>query len=490
MSEEALLVSITSELDKQPLRATRYLQVSLPMPDAGWRLHILKNVRGVRTEILKNSLLTAGIYLVVVLLSMYSIQRQRIQRERLRHDRETKKTLEANEARIRSILDNTKAGIVTMDSFGRIDYINPSAERLFGYPLPELRGQHFTELMPPEQRAQGSKALHLASATPIEISGLRKNQRLVPLEMIISVMNADPKGYHYMATLHDITERKQHEQALQQAYDELEHRVIERTQDLTQANTLLKQEIEQHRHTTETLQKTQNELIQAAKLALLGQMSASINHELNQPLAAIRAYAENGVTFLQRDNPEMAQANLEEIVELTERMASISAQLKMFARKSEGQLSLVSVSASVDYALRLFRPQIEKEQVQLQRQTPEQELFVNADPVRLEQVLVNLISNALHAVAGRPKRTIGLTIEQVEQQVLLSVSDSGAGIADEHLGQLFNPFFTTREGGKGLGLGLSISYRIIHDFGGTITAFNRPEGGATLRISLPLAEVI
>ncbi|WP_051227544.1 PAS domain S-box protein [Oceanospirillum beijerinckii] len=509
LDADSQLVKITPTAEEEATKVNLYLQASRPMADAGWRVHILKNARGVRTEILKNCLLTAGIYLVVVLLSMYSIQRQRIQKERIRHDRETKKALEINEARIRAILDNTKAGIVTMDRHGRIDYINPSAELMFGYQLHELHGHYFTELIPNEHQTECAEALQKINSAPLEIKGLRKDSSLIPIEILISMMS---RGQHtdYMITLHDITERKQHEEALQQAYDQMESRVVERTQDLTEPNARLKQEIEQHRHTTETLQKTQDELIQAAKLAVLGQMSASINHELNQPLAAIRAYAENGVTFLERDMAEMAQTNLEEIVELTDRMASISAQLKLFARKSEGQLSLISPKATMEYALRLFKPQIEKEQVTLELMTPEQEYFVRADGVRLEQVLVNLISNALFAVAGRDKRQLRITLQRqqqqqqsqpgslmqnetqaipMEDQFWIDVSDSGSGIAEEHLGQIFNPFFSTREGGKGLGLGLSISYRIIRDFGGTLTAFNHPEGGATLRIILPLAEV-
>ena len=484
------LVTITPQPLAGASKITHYLQVSQPMPDAGWRIHILKNTRGVRTEILKNCLLTAGIYLVVVLLSMYSVQRQRIQRERIRHDRETKKTLEVNEARIRAILDNTKAGIVTMDRYACIDYINPSAERMFGYQLYELHGRRFTELIPDNLRPSCDAALQKASSIPVEIKGLKKDLSQVPMEMIVSMMSRRQSN-DYMITLHDITERKQHEEALQTAYDHLEHRVVERTLDLTQANGLLKKEIEQHRHTTETLQTTQDELIQAAKLAVLGQMSASINHELNQPLAAIRAYAENGVTFLERNNAEMAQTNLTEIVELTDRMAAISAQLKLFARKSEGQLSLISPQATIEYALRLFKPQLDKEQVSLDFQRPEQEYFVRADGVRLEQVLVNLISNGLLAVSDKEQRNllIKLQVEPEENQIWIDVSDSGSGIADEHLGQIFNPFFSTREGGKGLGLGLSISYRIISDFGGTIKAFNRPEGGATLRIILPLATI-
>ena len=488
---QGLLVKIASDQDADTIQVNTYLQLNRAMPNAGWHLHILKNTQNVRTEILKNSLLAAGIYMVLVLLTLYSLQRQRIQRERVRHDRETKKALEANEARIRAILDNTKAGIITMDRTGKVDYINPTAEALFGYQLHELHGHNFSDLIHQNHKQHSQQALIAASSHPIEVLGLRKDRQTVPVEMIISMMSRS-QGSDYMITLHDITERKQHEEALQAAYDEMESRVVERTQDLTETNDRLKQEIEQHRHTAETLQKTQDELIQAAKLAVLGQMSASINHELNQPLAAIRAYAENSITFIQRGQPDMARDNLNQIVELTDRMATISAQLKLFARKSEGQLAIVSVQATIQYALRLFRPQLEKEQITLNIALPDQELFVRADAVRLEQVIVNLISNALLAVSDHHEKRITVSLKQDQlndkDQAVIDVADSGAGITVKNLHQIFNPFFSTREGGKGLGLGLSISYRIISDFGGNITAFNRPEGGATLRVTLPIAE--
>lgn len=486
-------VKIASASDSSRIQVNAYLQFDRPMPNAGWHLHILKNTKSVRTEILKNSLLAAGIYMVLVLLTLYSLQRQRIQRERTRHDQETKKALEANEARIRAILDNTKAGIITLDRTGKIDYINPSAEVMFGYQLHELHGQNFCDLIHPKNRNDCQQALMDAGGYPLEILSLRKDRRTVPIEIVVSLMSRS-QGSDYMITLHDITERKQHEEALQKAYDEMESRVVERTQDLTEINQRLKKEIVLHRRTAETLQKTQDELIQAAKLAVLGQMSASINHELNQPLAAIRAYAENSMTFIERDRSDMASENLQQIVELTDRMATISAQLKLFARKSEGQLAIVSTQATIEYALRLFRPQLEKEEILLEVSLPEQDLFVRADAVRLEQVIVNLISNALLAVTGRTDRCIKISLHRIHQsdpdgknndQICIDVTDSGPGIADENLTQIFNPFFSTREGGKGLGLGLSISYRIISDFGGSIIAFNRPEGGATLRVSLP-----
>jgi two-component system C4-dicarboxylate transport sensor histidine kinase DctB len=272
---------------------------------------------------------------------------------------------------------------------------------------------------------------------------------------------------------------------LAKARDELERNVKSRTQDLTATNRRLSAEIDERRRAERRLRKTQDELIQAAKLAVLGQLAAGINHELNQPLSAIRAYAENARAFLQRQRLDTADANLAQIIELTQRMAAISAQLRQFSRKSGDNLTRVSVTACFDYALRLFYAKLTEQSVRVERHWPDEDIWVRADPVRLEQVLVNLIGNALLAMAETPAPCLQLGIEQHADEVHLLVSDNGAGIASERLGNIFEPFYTTRGSGTGLGLGLSISARIIEDLNGYISAANRPTGGACFTVRLP-----
>lgn len=269
--------------------------------------------------------------------------------------------------------------------------------------------------------------------------------------------------------------------------DELEVSVERRTRDLMASNQRLSDEIEERRRAEANLRQTQDELIQAAKLAVLGQLAAGINHELNQPLAAIRAYAENARRFMELAHHDKADANLEQIVELTERMADISAQLRQFSRKSSERQETISVQACIDYALRLFQSRLREGNVIIVHDWPTETLWVKGDLVRLEQVLVNLIGNALQAMktVPAPQLTLGAHIHQ--QQVIISVSDNGPGIPEEHLGQIFEPFFTTKAPGSGLGLGLSISSRIMDDLGGKLQAANQPEGGASFTITLPLS---
>ncbi|MFC3285823.1 sensor histidine kinase [Litchfieldella rifensis] len=274
-------------------------------------------------------------------------------------------------------------------------------------------------------------------------------------------------------------------QTLARARDELERNVERRTRDLVDSNRRLSAEIEERRRAEANLRQTRDELIQAAKLAVLGQLAAGINHELNQPLAAIRAYAENARTFLARQRLDTADANLEQIVELTARMAKISAQLKQFSRKSGDTLTAVSVPACFDYALRLYQARLSSAGVEIVRHWPAQETWVRADLVRLEQVLVNLIGNALQAMAETPSPRLVLGIEPRGSEVHITVADNGPGIADEHLNRVFEPFFTTKSTGSGLGLGLSISSRIIDDMGGRLEASNQAGGGARFLITLP-----
>jgi len=278
-------------------------------------------------------------------------------------------------------------------------------------------------------------------------------------------------------------EQARHEQdkrrAMQQTLATLEERVAQRTVDLVASNRLLQEEVDRHQH-------TQDELIQAAKLAALGQMSAGISHELNQPLAAIRAYADSARSLLAHDRFDEAQDNLLQIAELTERMANISAQLRVFARRSEGQRTRVSLRASIDGALRILQPRIKAAGARIEVQLPDDDLYALADMVQLEQVLVNLLGNALDAVAGTPRPSVEVVAWQDGAGVVLTVRDHGAGIADEHLARIFDPFFTTSD--TGLGLGLSISHRIVERMAGSLTAANHPDGGALFRLVLEPAD--
>jgi two-component system, NtrC family, C4-dicarboxylate transport sensor histidine kinase DctB len=262
---------------------------------------------------------------------------------------------------------------------------------------------------------------------------------------------------------------EQARKVLQEANTKLETRVSERTHELTESNILLRKEIEDRKRTEIALQNTRSELIHAAKLAALGQMSASINHELNQPLAAIRSYSDNGRLFLRKGRLEDTLWNLEQISELTERMAQIGVQLKLFSRKTSGEMTVVPLHGVIDGALEILNPVIRRSDVVIDVMIQPENIEVRANYVLLQQVLVNLVSNALHAVEGCPVREIKITTSREEGgRVSITVQDSGAGILGEHLPHIFEPFYTTKQSGQGLGLGLSITERILREMHGEI----------------------
>ncbi|WMC12403.1 ATP-binding protein [Oceanimonas pelagia] len=270
-----------------------------------------------------------------------------------------------------------------------------------------------------------------------------------------------------------------HERELQQAHATLERRVEQRTQQLTDSNRRLKQEVEQHR-------QTQNQLVQAAKLAVLGQLSAGINHELNQPLTAIRQFADNARKLLERGRIEAAAGNLEEIGGLAQRMAAILQPLREFARQRDAGGAQTRLEQLRRGVMVLMGGELEKRQAVLHWPTTHDALAVTGDPGRLEQVLVNLIGNALQAMAGEPEPRIDINVSTSAGRVIIAVRDHGPGLSEQVLAHIFEPFFTTKS--TGLGLGLSISHRIAESLDGELTAANHPQGGAVFTLVLNRAD--
>ena len=275
--------------------------------------------------------------------------------------------------------------------------------------------------------------------------------------------------------------------AREDARARLEARVRERTAELDETNTLLREQVEERIRAEAQLRRTQAELVQAGKLAALGQMSAALSHEFNQPLAAVKAYAENAATFLDRGREGEARENIRLISAMTDRMAAISKHLRNFARRPQDKTGPVPIGAVVDDALAVMGPRLAGAQAVLTNSLPTEDLWVIGGRVRLQQVIVNLIGNALDAMEGlaHPKITISLAVE--DGRCKLMVRDIGPGLSEAALAQAFDPFFTTKAPGQGLGLGLSISYNIVRDFNGRLTAANHSAGGALFTVELDLS---
>ncbi|TBU73058.1 two-component sensor histidine kinase [Pseudomonas daroniae] len=238
---------------------------------------------------------------------------------------------------------------------------------------------------------------------------------------------------------------------------------------------------------TAALRTAQEGLVQAAKLAALGQMSAALAHEINQPLTALQVHLGTLRMILADGELEEARQSLVRHEELLQRMAALAGHLKTYARKSPGGLrETLELGAVLDKALQLLEPRLRDVEVHIQR-TPEQPAWVAGDAIRLEQVLVNLIRNALDAMQDHPAPRLTIELELTDDHWALHIDDIGAGIDTEALPQLFDPFFTTKPVGDGLGLGLAVSYAIVRELDGDLQAANRPEGGARFTLRLPAA---
>ncbi|MDO6735621.1 ATP-binding protein [Octadecabacter sp. 1_MG-2023] len=277
------------------------------------------------------------------------------------------------------------------------------------------------------------------------------------------------------------TERRR---TLAEANAQLEGAVAERTVELSDINAQLRQEVSERIATEAQLTKAQSDLVQAGKLSALGEMSAGISHELNQPLMAIRSYAENAEAFLERGKTDVAGQNLGRIAELSRRMGRIIRNLRAFAKQESEGLTDVDLGGVISAVLEITEARTKASNVTVEWVPPARPIIVRGGEVRLQQVVLNLVSNAMDAMEGQsqPQR-IEIDIDTVDGRVELYVRDSGPGLDEPD--RIFDPFYSTKQVSQdGMGLGLSISYGLVQSFGGMIRGRNHPRGGAVFTVTL------
>lgn len=284
-------------------------------------------------------------------------------------------------------------------------------------------------------------------------------------------------GLHRRRILRQLVQTRN---ALQQTHDQLERQVDERTWQLRSANEELQRQIDQR-------VQAESELMQAGKLAVLGQMSAGISHEINQPLTALRALSRNALQFLEIGRTREVAGNLQSIDEMAERMGRIVNQLKSFARKEGAGQAAVDLAGATRNVLLMLDHRLRTEPVDLHLDIPEG-VRVLVDSNRLEQVLLNLVGNALDAMADATTRELRIAaLARPDGRIAVQISDTGQGMSEAQMAHLFEPFFTTKAAGQGLGLGLVISSKIVGEFGGTLRA-QRGEVGMLFEFDLAAAE--
>jgi PAS domain S-box-containing protein len=446
------------------------LVVSVLLDDLKWHVGVLTPLKPATQRALYVAFTLAGGCLALALLVLYLREyrlKRKSQLEVIRAQRES-------EQRQRYIINTAQVGLITVDHRGRIIFINPMVMQQFGVSLSLIINQPlqmlFADIEMFEPLKRWLDGLSRGEFTPItgyEVVGQRSDGSTFPLLFSIRLMKTAPEA-SYLVTIIDITRRKGLEYALREANESLERKVIERTSALAMA---------------------QNDLVQAEKLAALGRMSTAIVHELNQPLTAMRTY----LSILRQlvTQPNLLLENISELNGLVDRMALITGQLKTFAYKKSDMPSRMEFVSAMQRVLQQFEPRFQEQNIALNVSCSESEIFVQADDVRIEQVLINLVKNACDAMLETDvSKLLILDVSVKNGSLSLSISDTGVGASDEQLSHIFEPFYTTKPMGSGLGLGLPIVKSIIQDLKGRIEVKHNTPCGLCFSVSLPVLEVI
>jgi len=362
--------------------------------------------------------------------------------------------LRDSEYRLRSIMTHVPDGVVTINSDGIIKSVNPATENMFGWTAEELAGQNVSILMAEPDRSRHDKYLQNYARTgkgqiigrqPIVVTGQRKDGSNISLELALGKINLED-GHLFVGVMRDISER----------------------------------------------QRLQGELVQASKLATLGEMATGVAHELNQPLNVIRMAAESTIELIEEGecDTDFILSKFNRISQQTVRAAGIIDHMRVFGRKSDAAPIALDVVECINDAIDFMSEQLRVQGISIETDFPrDARVMAVGHQVQLEQVILNLIGNARDAIdmngnGDDQPRVIKISLTHAGNDVVdLKVRDTGGGIPENVIDRLFEPFFTTKEVGKGTGLGLSVSYGIITDMGGKLQARN-VEGGAEFTISL------
>lgn len=378
-------------------------------------------------------------------------------------------------ARWQALLAAAVDGVVSIDEQGRIQTFNPAAERMFGYRAEEVIGRNVSLLMPSPYREEHDQyiARYLATGEKHiigigrEIVAQRRDGTVFPVELSVAEARVDGDRI-FVGVIRDITQRKQAEAELHRSHEELQRLVAE----LRQKN--------------EEIQVITQQLWQAAKLASVGEMAASIAHELNNPLATNLLRLETVLERLPQEDPN--RRPLEIVQQETRRMSKLVSELLQFARRGRDRPVLVDVNRELEHIVELVRHMIRKRGIEIGWDLDPKLPSIQADLQKLQQVFLNLLTNAADAMPSGGHlllRTRQVHRNGDDVSVVIEISDTGVGIPEENLSHVFDPFFTTKAEGQGTGLGLPICRRIVEEHQGTIALESTPGQGTTARVVLP-----
>ncbi len=332
--------------------------------------------------------------------------------------------------------------------------------------------------LPPDAYLQGEAVMRLSSRIPFRGWRITSYTTYASVrEKVNGVLALEVMGFAILLalTFYALSRRTAGRAAL----------IQRESAELRALNVALQREIAERKRVQQTLAVAEQTLEQSSKLAALGEMSAAVSHELNQPLAAMKTYLAGARLLMRRNRLDEALSSFGRIDDLIERMGAITKQLKSYARKGQQTFSPFDMGDALASSLSMMEPQLRQRQVQINRILPDVPVTVMGDRMRVEQVLVNLLRNALDATKSERNPTVEIILSAGETATL-TVRDNGPGIED--LDALFEPFYTTKQPGDGVGLGLAISSGIVNDLGGRLTARNGQNGGAVFEMQLPIVD--
>ena len=439
-----------------------YMLHSVILDDLEWQLHYLSPMRTSKQTANYIAFVSLMVGSLLIVFALYRKERalkiaSKIENEHL---------LEQNEQRQKALIEKTHVGLIQLDNVGNILFINPTGQAYFRH-QPELIGQHLSHLLAPESNYPESHQQPSFSLNDFFQSlnikerevWLKREQDIFPALISISPINwAHSSGF--LVTLIDISKRKQAEQALISVNNSLESRVEARSNELKAA---------------------QKELLRTEKLAAIGQMSTAIAHELNQPLTGLRTLVYTAELLLNRNQIKETQSTLTQVEAMISRMHKLTSELKVIAYQRPEQLGPTRIADCIDKALISLGPKAAELELSLDLN----EQYVNAESTRLERIFANLFSNALDAcIEHQIAPKITFSSQLLEGKIQIKIDDNGPGVDESSLVHLFEPFYTSKTIGKGLGLGLAISANLAKDMQGTLIAQQGKETGLTFILTL------
>lgn len=453
----------------------RQLIESVLLDDLKWEVGVLSPLSEAEQRAVYVGFTVAGGCVAFVLLVLY-LREFRLKR---RSQAQVIRARIESEQQQRYIINTAQVGLITVDRQGEVVFINSMVMQQFGVSLSLIIGQPLTSIFadidqftPLKRWLNGLSQGEFTPITGYEVVGRRSDGSVFPVLFSIRMMTATPEP-SYLVTIIDITRRKRLEYKLREANESLEFKVQQRTK---------------------ALESAQNELIQSEKLAALGRMSAVMVHELNQPLTAMRNYL--AIIRKLADQPSMLNENLSMMNSLVDRMATITGQLKTFAYKSVDTRSVVDLVFSIEHVFKQYKERFVEQSIVHGFEHALPHYWIQGDAVRIEQVLVNLMTNACDSMLELHSGEISITLthlesrslDQVGDWVVLSIRDTGKGANDEQLAHMFEPFYTSKLMGNGLGLGLPIAQGIVRDLGGKVEVSKNQKQGLCFTVYLPLVK--